>query len=115
MNETIAMEDHESFVPCQPPPVNTLGLQQLISLGAKATQVRHLASWYGVLSTYAEYGAGILETQNDLPLGVAKKLTTVSEMVQSVLTLFTNVVSTIAHYTHPRYIHIYQFLSMQKQ
>ena len=87
------MEDEESFVPCYPPPVNTARLVQLKPLGDRATKVTHMAAWYGVLAAYAQYTAELLEDKEELPRQVAKKLTTVYQMLQSVLQLFTDVVS----------------------
>ena len=97
LNTTIAMEDEESFVPCNPAPVNNRLLKELETRGPRATEARHLALTYGVLAAYAEYTEGLLEDVSSLPPHVAKKLTTVFEMLQSVIQLFTDVVSTITN------------------
>ena len=91
------MEDEESFVPCNPAPVNNRLLKELETRGPRATEARHLALTYGVLAAYAEYTEGLLEDVSNLPPHVVKKITTVFEMLQSVIQLFTDVVSTITN------------------
>ena len=98
------MDDDESFVPCYPAPVNTMRLVQLKALGSTATRVSNVAAWYGVLAAYAKYTAGLLENESDLPPHVVKKLTTVFEMLQSVLQLFADVVSTTCYTSHSQTI-----------
>ena len=94
------MEDDESFIPCYPAPVDTRTLKVLTSLGNTATKARHIAAWHGVLAAYAEYAKGLIEDETNLPPHLAKKLNTVFEMLQSVLQLFTDVVS--FNIVHPK-------------
>ena len=89
---TVTMEDGESFVPC-PAPVDTLRLREYKPLGGSQTEVGHLAAWYGVLAAYAQYGTELLEDDNALLPQAEKKITTVLEMLKSVLHLFSDVVS----------------------
>ena len=97
---TVTMEDGESFVPC-PAPVDTLRLREYKQLGGSKTEVGHLADWYGVLAAYAQYGTKLLEDNNNtLHPQAEKNITTVLEMLESVLYLFSDVVRSCIYVCH---------------
>lgn len=94
---TIAMEDGESFVPCYPAPVDTSQLVQTKTLRT-GTEVSNMAAWYGVLAAYAQYTSELLD--DAMPPKAVKKLSTVFEMLKSVLTLFSDVVRHLTKNVH---------------
>ena len=105
LNATITDADRESFIPCYPAPINTRVLLENEPRESE-TEVQHVAAWYGVLAEYARYTAALLEDEGSMPPDSEKKVTTVLEMLDSLLTLLTDVVSTYKHFTRHRiYMH----------
>ena len=67
-------------------------LQQDIRSRPDSTTVNNLAPWYGVLAAYTRYTSGLLKEDDEIPLPAMKNLTTVFEMLEAILYLFTEVV-----------------------